>query len=73
MSVAVALLPVVIGEPELPVPIEAGRWEKPMENLVLVAVDLKSLRESWNHRILRLEKTLKIVESNHKLTILPQL
>ena len=73
VSVAVALLPVVIGESELPVLIEAGRWEKPMENLVLVAVDSKSLRESWNHRILRLEKTLKIVESNHKLTILPQL
>ena len=35
---------------------------------------LVRLRE--NHRIiesLRLEKTLKIIESNHKLTILPQL
>lgn len=27
VSVAVALLPVVIGEPELPVPIEAGQWK----------------------------------------------
>ena len=32
--------------------------------------------ESWNHRItelLRLEKTFKIIESNHSPTILPQL
>ena len=32
--------------------------------------------ESWNHRmteLLRLEKTFKIIESNHSPTILPQL